>query len=116
MRVCECVCLCAPVCLPAQFLCFLSALRPLPILHTGSDDVRAWDTEYYIRKLRGTESADLPAYLSIDNVLNGLRIVTSRVFGLTLTSVPVPPSEAWTGVCVCERGGDSGLLRCVVRV
>jgi intermediate peptidase len=59
--------------------------------------VEPWDVAHYMGVLKGQahQVGDLQEYLSVPNVLKGLDLVVSSLYGVKLVEVPLGPDEGW---------------------
>lgn len=76
--------------------------------HCGSGRFEAWDKLLYSDQVRsrarlsaegdkanGASGIDIREYLPLSKVMRGIGEVLDRVFGVTLTQVPMPPGQTW---------------------
>ena len=77
-----------------------------------NEPLAPWDVSYLCEMHRGLSSSDggnalaeLSHFLPLDSCLSGLWDVTRSLFGLSVTSLPLDPSEAWCGTGGADAGG-----------
>lgn len=65
----------------------------------GAVNLYPWDIQYYMGVTKAAachmDTKDLSSYFSLDNCLNGLNLVVSRLFGMNLQQVEFSPDEVW---------------------
>jgi len=82
----------------------MGALQRIKEKDTGSyAPLEPWDTQYYMNLYRQQMpmahlGADLSEYLTVDNVLNGLKAVVEKLFDIDMREEEFKESEAWTTV------------------
>ena len=61
--------------------------------------VREWDVSYYMGMLKAREydvnARMLGSYFSLNNCLDGVRVIVRALFDLDVTEEPVPAAESW---------------------
>lgn len=74
----------------------LAALRDFATADGLEDELQAWDTGYYVEKLRqkkhAISSEELKPYFPADHVISGLFAVCNRLFGVSIEKVEGPVS------------------------
>lgn len=65
----------------------------------GAAVLYPWDTQYYMGLTKATahriDAKDISSYFSLDNCLNGLNLMVSRLFSMSLQRVDFSPDEVW---------------------
>ncbi len=72
----------------------LADMKKIRKQETGSDDFASWDWWYYAEKVRKAEydldEEALRPYFSLENVRNGIFMLSNRLYGLTFRPVTAP--------------------------
>ena len=64
----------------------------------GSGTIEPWDVKFYIKLLKTQNGIDpnaLAPYLSLSNCLNGIKIITSSLFGIQMKEMKLDDGERW---------------------
>ena len=94
----------------------LAEMKELKRKEDGSDDFASWDWWYYAERLRQSkydlDEEALKPYLSLDNVKQGVFMLSNRLWGLTFrpVSIPVYHKECLTYEVLDKDNAHLGIL------
>ena len=88
----------------------------------GNSDLHPWDVPYYVSALKSHEhqfhSSELAPYFSLENCIEGMKVLCKKLFGIDMVEVEMDPGENWCNKneeihklsLVHEREGPMGTI------